>query len=245
MRNYGTWEGLMGARWSVSKDASSEQRATGSTVQDLPRNEGWNAEKFAREQTRGMVRQVFFASGPKPVRQVVFSATEAETDVKSICLRAGECLAFETHESVAVVGRFPQVCQSVAMGPENQRHDYGGSERKRICTRMRSNLWLVPSAGSGEEPGDPTMSSLHSFLCELRREFEYSIVVGPSGDEWNRTAAMGHLADGIILVLSAQRSRRVTARNLKESLERSEARILGTVLSDRDFPIPEGIYRRL
>src|SRR5258708_13697834 len=56
---------------------------------------------------------------------------------------------------------------------------------------------------------------------------------------------MGQLADGVILVLSAQRTRRVTARNVKEGLERAEARILGTVLSDRDFPIPERIYRRL
>src|SRR5258708_26835679 len=56
---------------------------------------------------------------------------------------------------------------------------------------------------------------------------------------------MGQLADGVILVLSAQRTRRVTARNVKEGLERAEARILGTVLSDRDFPIPERIYRRV
>jgi hypothetical protein len=30
-----------------------------------------------------------------------------------------------------------------------------------------------------------------------------------------------------------------------EMLEASQVRILGTVLSDRVFPIPEGIYRRL
>jgi hypothetical protein len=28
-------------------------------------------------------------------------------------------------------------------------------------------------------------------------------------------------------------------------LDAAQARILGTVLSDRSFPIPEGIYRRL
>jgi hypothetical protein len=35
------------------------------------------------------------------------------------------------------------------------------------------------------------------------------------------------------------------ARKIKETLEGAQVRILGTVLSDRVFPIPEEIYRRL
>jgi Mrp family chromosome partitioning ATPase len=56
---------------------------------------------------------------------------------------------------------------------------------------------------------------------------------------------MGQLADGIVLVLSAERTRRVTARNMKDRIEGAHARVLGTVLCDREFPIPEKIYRRL
>jgi Mrp family chromosome partitioning ATPase len=56
---------------------------------------------------------------------------------------------------------------------------------------------------------------------------------------------MAQFADGIILVLSAHRTRRVVARRIKEVLEETKARVLGTVLTDRVFPIPEGIYRRL
>ena len=40
-------------------------------------------------------------------------------------------------------------------------------------------------------------------------------------------------------------TRRIAARKIKETLEAAEARILGTVLSDRVFPIPDRIYRRL
>jgi len=57
--------------------------------------------------------------------------------------------------------------------------------------------------------------------------------------------ATAQFADGIILVVSAHRTRRIAARKIKEVLEAAQARILGTVLSDRIFPIPEGIYRRL
>jgi Mrp family chromosome partitioning ATPase len=56
---------------------------------------------------------------------------------------------------------------------------------------------------------------------------------------------MAQFADGIILVLSARHTRRVTACKIKETLQAAQARLLGTVLSDRVFPIPEAIYRRL
>jgi hypothetical protein len=243
MRNFGTWEGIMGTRVSVSKAAPSVDRRVESPTNRARRHTtAWNPEKFAQEQIRGLVRQVFLANGTKPIRQVVFSATEQETDVRSLCLRVAECLALETCGNIAVVGKYPQICQTFGMDSE---HASGSWDLQKISTRLRSNLWLVPSTGFGSEEGCFTAASLHSFLCELRREFEYSIVVGAPADEWNRAAAVGQLADGVILVLSAQRTRRVTARNIKEALERADARILGTVLSDRDFPIPEEIYQRL
>jgi Mrp family chromosome partitioning ATPase len=86
---------------------------------------------------------------------------------------------------------------------------------------------------------------LHSFLGEIRTEFEYSIVEGPPATESNAATAMAQFADGIILVLSAHRTRRIMARRIKDALEASRARVLGTVLSDRIFPVPERLYRRL
>jgi hypothetical protein len=242
MRNFGTWEGIMGTRVSVSREAPSvERRAASPIIKACTQTTTWNPEKFAQEQIRGLVRQVFLANWTTPIRQVVFSATEQDTDVRSICLRVGECLALETHGSIAVVGKYPQICQTVAMdGGQSDGH----WDLRNISTRLRSNLWMVPSIGTSEEPGSSAIS-LHSFSSELRREFEYSILVGSPTGEWNQTAAMGQLADGVILVLSEQRTRRLSARNMKEALEQAHARILGTVLSERDFPIPERIYRRL
>jgi Mrp family chromosome partitioning ATPase len=46
-------------------------------------------------------------------------------------------------------------------------------------------------------------------------------------------------------VVSAQRTRRAAARTIKQALEAAHARILGTVLSERTFPVPEALYRRL
>jgi len=211
-----------------------------------PGAEGWNPEDFAREQIRGLVRKVFFSNVERPVRQVVFSALDAETDVKSICRSVGEALAAETASKVAVVGEYPEALPDAELyqaetggrSPGN-----GSAQPVRAATRLRGNLWLVPAAQ--REGGSGATALLHSHLGEMRREFEYSIVAGPPAGESNEVLAVAQFADGIILVLSADRTRRIAARKILEMLGGTGARILGTVLSDRIFPIPDSIYRRL
>jgi len=204
---------------------------------------GWNPDSFAREQIRGLVRQVFFSSVERPVRQVIFSAVDQETDVKSICRLVGEALAREATGSIAVVGEYPQAVQDegtsqAEMGDPPARD--GSTPLRQAAIRTRGNLWLVPASGKRG-----SISLLHSYLGEMRREFEYSILEGPPAGESHEASAMAQFADGIILVLSAQYTRRIAARKVKEMLEATQVRILGTILSDRIFPIPEAIYRRL
>jgi hypothetical protein len=213
---------------------------------NVPHAGGWNPEAFAREQIRGLVRQVFFSNVDRPVRQVVFSAVERETDVRNICRRVGEALALETTGSIAVVGEYPRASLDAKTGHAEMRDRTardGSTPLRQAATRVRGNLWLVPAAGTDRDRGAAAL--LHAHLGEVRREFEYSIVEGSPAGESNEAMAMAPFADGIILVLSAQHTRRITARKIMEMLEASQARILGTVLSDRVFPIPERIYRRL
>jgi hypothetical protein len=237
-------QGVMGAEVLFARPTGPEEVRP--EERNAPRAGGWNPETFGREQIRGLVRQVFFSNGDTPVRQVVFSAVDQETDVKNICRRVGEALALETTGSIAVVGEYPRACLDGKTGPAEVRDRPvrdGGTPLRQVATRVRGNLWLVPAAGTDRDRGATAL--LHSHLGEMRREFEYSIVEGPPAGQSYEAMAMAQFADGIILVLSAQHTRRITARKIMEMLEAAQARILGTVLSDRVFPIPERIYRRL
>jgi Mrp family chromosome partitioning ATPase len=202
---------------------------------------------FAREQIRGLVRQIFFASITNPVRQVVFSAAESGTDVGALCRRVGKTLALETNEAIGVVSRNMSIFPEGMREKKSDRNaDLASTPLRQVSTRVQSNLWFVPEpwvvVGSQQLV---TSLSLYSRLLELRREFEYSIVEGPPAGESSETAALGQLSDGVILVLAAHSTRRATARRIKETLEAAHVRLLGTVLSERTFPIPEAIYRRL
>ena len=227
----------------------------------------WDPENFANEQIRGLVRQVFFSNARKPVRQIVISPVESQTDVQGLCRRVGHALALETTCSVAVVCAQPLLAQ--VLSHEDLAHDFAQQDPaqndplqgdsgtrsapcqsrdsampvRRMAIPIRSNLWLVQALA--EDGGRISDSRWHAYLCELRAGFEYSIVEGPPAAESSEATAMAQLADGIILVLSARYTRRATALDIKKRLEAGQARILGTVLSDRNFPIPESIYRRL
>ena len=197
-------------------------------VHVVARAEGWNPEKYAREQIRSLVRQVFGA-GERSVRQIVISAVERETDVSELCQRVADALVAETGKEVAVV------VSGEGGGELLEDRKLGLRQSGRM---VAEGVWMLPLPVKGG-------TLLHQYLSEVRREFEYSIVAsGPAGES-GEAAAMAQFADGIILVVSAQRTRRAVALRIRQSLDAAHVRLLGTVLSEREFPVPEGIYRRL
>ena len=233
----------------VSDGLLRSQAASGGTAQEsvqpeirsLHTSSRWNPENFARQQIRGLVRQVFFSNAVRPVRQVVFSALDPQTDVSNLCRSVGESLARETAASVAVVGEYPRSAKPESPAHESKPTSGDNLPLHKVATRLRGNLWLVPAAAADAD----SSTSLNSYLGDVRREFEFSIVQGAVAGESDEATATAQFADGIILVLSARHTRRATAQNVKQALEAAHVRILGTVLSDRAFPIPDAIYRRL
>ena len=234
----------MGLLGTLESERAPEREESRTELRTIRQPRRWNPDDFAREQIHGLVRKIFFSSS-RPVRQVVFSAVDEEADVRHICRRVAETLARETVESVAVLSRRSQAFLEAQanLGQRSGPDRYAGvMPLHRVAARLRDNLWLVPALGGGDSI---PAASLHSYLGEMRREFAYSIVEAAQACESNQTTAMAQFADGVILVLTAHRTRRLTARKVKESLEAAQARILGTVLSERMFPIPEKLYKRL
>jgi hypothetical protein len=199
----------------------------------------WNPEDFARQQIRSLVQRVFFGNGSSLVRQVVFTATGSNTDVAGLCDQVGKALSLETHSDIAVIGREQFEGERCYTQPQ-----HAGSAIKSWSRQMATNLWRVPGFGPREEKSG-TGQYWASCLTKVRNEFQYAVIQGPAADVSGEFASLGQLADGIILVIEAHSTRKAIARKLKEILETTPSRILGTVLSGRRFPVPYGIYRRL
>lgn len=202
----------------------------------------WDPEDFAREQIRGLVHRVFFASGDPPLKQVVFSAAEPNLDVADICNAVARTLAKEATGQVALVDTGQAAEESDCTRASGLRT----VSIKSRSIRMAANLWRVSRSSLGEYE-EQSAAGLHWRPCleQLRNEFEYVLIQGHAAGISSEAALLGRLTDGIILLLGAGSTRRATARKLKETLEAAQCRILGTVLTGRTFPIPDGIYRRL
>lgn len=230
---------VFGIRSVTGRAAKREEISSGEkTSQPVA---GWSLDRFANEQIRSLVQQVFSPGLTPSVRQVVFSAVDAETDIRAICRQVGETLAAEIMEDVAVVDPSQISCGCEMKRLSDVERD-GGQPYRETGNRLRGNLWAVPFGTNGD--GMNTFS-LHKRLGEIRREFAYSIIAGAASGESNQSIAMAQCVDGMILVLSARHTRRLAALKVRAALDSARVRLLGTVLSDREFPIPERIYRRL
>jgi protein-tyrosine kinase len=98
---------------------------------------------------------------------------------------------------------------------------------------------------AGLDHGSSELGILASAKERLSRTFDYVLIDAPALSDVAWSAAIGALADGVILVIQAERTRWPVALNSRQELESSGARVLGVFLNRRRFYIPPRIYRRI
>jgi hypothetical protein len=196
-------------------------------------------DSFAREQVCNLVRQVFVPGWPKSVRQVVFSPVDEETDISAICAQVGQVIATEESRTVCVV----EVNSRQAADMFAQT-GYSSGEQEKFSPS--GNLWCTPMDVLLSDSDTRIPSGLlRNRLAELREKFDFTLLQGPAAGRYSEAALLGRLCDGVILVLEANSTRRLAALKAKEKLVAANARLLGIVLTERTFPIPEALYRKL
>jgi len=79
----------------------------------------------------------------------------------------------------------------------------------------------------------------------LRDAFDYILIDAPPLNQYAEAIGLGQLADGLVLVLEANATRRESALRVTEMLRAAQVQVLGAVLNKRTFPIPQSLYHRL
>jgi capsular exopolysaccharide synthesis family protein len=104
----------------------------------------------------------------------------------------------------------------------------------------------VPLVTCGRPASHPTQVlgalGLRMALQALRAKFDLVIVDGPPATVYSDAGMLAPLVDGVVLVVEAEKTRWQVAEQAKRTLEESGARVLGAVLSRRQFHIPEALY---
>lgn len=208
----------------------------------------FNSGGACREQMAGLVQRVFLSRNGAAPRQVVFCGINTEVGCSSVCAQVGRVLAAHSAREVCLVDA--NLCSQRLAGILGIDATPISAERSKPvrerCVQVNDKLWL---AGAGLLAGDsetlPPVAELKERLARLASAFEYVLIDSPGANVSGDAAVLGCAADAAILVIEANVTRRVTARKAKEVLDAANVRLLGTVLYNRTFPIPEQLYGRL
>jgi Mrp family chromosome partitioning ATPase len=206
----------------------------------------------ARDEIAKLVLNLFLLPGAQHRRQVIFAGAEPGAGSSWMCARVGEVLASRVQGSVCVVDcnlRSPGLHQQFAID-----NHFGLSDallrsdplHQFVRQLSRKNLWLL-SCGSPAENWEEKVASesLRLRLTELRAQFDYVLMDVAPTNTCNDGIVLGSSSDGIVLVLKANSTRRDIARRALRELKAAGIPILGAVLNQRTFPIPDSIYSRL
>jgi len=205
-----------------------------------------------RDEIAKLVLNLFLLPGAQDRRQVIFAGAEAGAGCSWICARVGEVLASQVRGSVCVVD-----CNLRSPGLHRQfatDNHFGLSDallqtdplHQYVRQLSRKNLWLL-SCGSATENCQEKVASggLRQRLTELRSQFDYVLIDVAPTNTCNDGIVLGSSSDGIVLVLKANSTRRDIARKALQELRAANLPILGAILNQRTFPIPDNIYNRL
>jgi Mrp family chromosome partitioning ATPase len=189
------------------------------------------------EQIQALVQQLFFRQDPAPVRHVGFAAVEPQTDTAQLCLDVALALA-ETgsHD----IGLIDARLQSVPLHTQLQ---IPAGNRADTSWQIAPRLWLAPRRSwlddRPQRIWDPSLAQLRTITME----FDFTVLCFDPVS-W-LTAKLSQTCGGLVMVLTANKTRRLVAAQMQEQFRRARVPLLGTVLAERRFPVPPGLYRNL
>jgi len=192
------------------------------------------------EQIHALVQQLFFRHESGPVRHVGFAAAEASTATAALCLEVAKTLAEEDRYDVGLIDANAHPDSA----PLHAQLQIAYPNRAEADWPIAKRLWMIPRhSWLPDACGHRITDQELSRLRELTSEFDFSILwCAPVS--W-LTVSIGQTCEGLVLVLTANKTRRLVAAQIQDQPSKAKVPLLGTVLAERRFPVPRGLYRSL
>lgn len=188
----------------------------------------------------------------RPKRLLITAAGRDEGVTEVACGMALAAGLHQTDHSIALVDlnvRHPRVARLLGV------HNVPGvaevlsavaSLEAALKTFSGTVLGVLPAGGPQTRPlsllsGQP-IRNLFEQLCE---RYDHVLIDAPAVNCHPDAQLLAPMVDGVVLVVRAGRTSREAAAQARKRLQLAGARLLGVVLNDRTYPLPEFLYRRL
>ena len=104
---------------------------------------------------------------------------------------------------------------------------------------------LLPLPEAMRGTGGYTPSDLEAALDAVGGRYDWIVIDGPPVLYASESSTLAALADGVVIVVEAGRTKKPVLARCVDMLRKAGARVLGSVLNRRQLEIPEFIYRRI
>jgi Mrp family chromosome partitioning ATPase len=177
-------------------------------------------------------------------RTVMFLAAQGGEGTSTVAAQFAQSLAGEERLRVLLADAH---ARRPAYGPDGSPAEV---RPVRATRHGPASAWargpdLMPFSEGSFEARTVTPDSLRESLDAVASGYDWIIIDGPPVLESPDAATLGAVADGVVVVVQAGRTKRPVLTRTVDLLNRSGGRVLGVVLNRRRLEIPEFIYRRI
>lgn len=110
----------------------------------------------------------------------------------------------------------------------------------------QDNLTFMTSGEVPENPAELLASeNMADFLATVRSQFDHILIDMPPIIAVTDAGIVGPQVEGVLMVIQAGRTQRGIVRRAEEFLNQSHSKIIGHVLTNIEYHLPEYIYRYL
>ncbi len=193
-----------------------------------------------------LVTRIFLSGWEENPRQVVFAGVDGDGGSSSVCAEAGRILSRRTSKPICVVDANVRDARLSHIVGIEKISSISSKPVLEQCTQIGPNLWLAGTNLLADAQGELLpIEDLRLRLTQLAGVFEFLLIDAPGARVSREAELLALNADAAILVVEADKTRRTSAAKVTESFHAAGIRLLGTVLNNLSFQIPEKLYKFL
>jgi capsular exopolysaccharide synthesis family protein len=118
--------------------------------------------------------------------------------------------------------------------------------KKAICRIGNTSLFVYPNPpGSASLPKALFSPAIKEFWDAAKEKFDLVLIDSAPAARSPDSIALSRYADGVVLVLEAEKTRKPVAESLKNQVVQNGGNLLGMVFNKRRYHIPKSVYKRL
>jgi protein-tyrosine kinase len=220
----------------------------------IPRPVPSRSLPFAVEEYQRMKSKILHYDSGVVLKSILFCSPGRREGTSTVLIHFAQTLAVEGNRVLLVDAnlRNPYLHQTFHLPRENGLVEmiFSGSSFRNLDQFIKAtnldNLSIITSGQAYANPHSLLESGYLGDLNEhLKRQWDWILFDCPPVSAYSDSIAIACQADGIVIVVQAEKTRWEVVQGTRERLANCGGRVLGIVLNKRRFHIPNWIYKRL